>query len=97
MADITIHGIDEDVMERLRQDAEATGQSLEEVALRILTNWHGLIANRNEVVERVGQFCEAAEKIPKAMTPERVAELERLRKGYEKHRRGEGGDQGADK
>lgn len=53
MANITIHGIDEDVMERLRQDAEATGQSLEEVALHILMNWHGLLANRNAVIERV--------------------------------------------
>lgn len=95
MADITIHGIDEAVMESLRLDAEASGQSLEEVALHILTNWHGLLANRNEVIERGRQTVEAAKRIPKTMTPERVAELERLRKEFEKRLRVKPATQGA--
>lgn len=95
MADLTIHGIDQEVMERLRLDAEASGRSLKEVALHILTNWHGLLANRNDVTERVRQVEEDTKKVPKAMTPERVAELERLRTQYERRLRVKAGTQGA--
>jgi plasmid stability protein len=95
MPDLTIHGIDQEVMERLRLDAEATGQSVEEIALHILTNWHGLLANRNEVIEEVRQFHEDVKEIPKTMTSERVAELERLRTEYERRLRVKPDTQGA--
>lgn len=87
MADITIHGIDEDVMERLRVDAEANGRSLEEVALHILTNWHGLVAIQNETLETVRRSGEKAKM--------RAEEFERLRKqGETLLRRGEPGSRG---
>ncbi len=53
MADLTIHGISEEVMERLRQDAEGHGVSVEAVALHILSNWHPRQAHVEETLERM--------------------------------------------
>lgn len=80
MADITIHGLDEEVLERLRLDAEATGQSVEVVALHILTNWY-------EHLERLYKFGESLAEIRTLRSPEPSARLEELRKKYGRQQR----------
>lgn len=101
MSDLTIRGIGDDVLGRLRRDAEATGRSVEQVALHILTAWHGLLAGRDELVEQVRRVVDDTNRIPATMTPEKTAELERLRrnaasagKEHEANRQSEPDNQG---
>jgi chorismate mutase len=63
MADLMIHGIEEEVMARLRQDAEANGLTVEQVALHILRNWHNLLKHDHELCEELRRREKVAKEI----------------------------------
>jgi plasmid stability protein len=98
MADLTIHDLDAEVLDRLRQDAEAKGTSLEEAARFVLANWHGLLKWHDDMVERRRQAIEAVEQHT-SRTDQHLAALAAAREKFEavfKKRRRKPGEERAD-
>jgi chorismate mutase len=91
MADLMIHGIEEKVMDRLRQDAEANGLTVEQVALHILRNWHDLLKHDHELCEELRRREKVAKKVGEIsqkfsrVMSESKATLDRVKEEFAKH------------
>lgn len=98
MPDLTIHDIDDAVLQRLQRDAQANDQTPEDVALHILTNWHGLLKWHDDVIEQNLQIKERVEKMPAIPSPEQDAKLKELKAHLEmaKRRANKPGEERAD-